>query len=61
MKTWLKMAVMASLLTLVSCAHHGKGGCGSDKQCDMKKDSKECKECCEKGQCDTKKEEAPKA
>lgn len=54
MRTILKASALAILLSLASCAHHGKCG-GEKKQCDMKEGSKEC--CKDKGQCDMKKGE----
>lgn len=57
MKSILKLSALAILLTVTSCAHHGK--CHGDKnksQCSMKGEKKEC--CNDKGQCSMKKDEA---
>jgi hypothetical protein len=57
MKSLLKVLCAALMLTLASCAHHGKD-CHDDK-CKMEKGSKECQECCKSGKCDMSKEAAP--
>ncbi|MEA9356648.1 hypothetical protein SHI21_10550 [Bacteriovorax sp. PP10] len=55
MKSILKLSALAILLTVTSCAHHGK--CHDDKsQCSMKDGKKEC--CSDKGQCAMKKDES---
>lgn len=57
MKSILKLSALAILLTVTSCAHHGKCHGSKDKsQCEMKDGKKEC--CSDKGQCAMKKEEA---
>lgn len=57
MKSILKLSALAILLTVTSCAHHGKcGGCKDKSQCSAKEEKKEC--CSDKGQCPMKKEEA---
>ena len=57
MKSILKLSALAILLTVTSCAHHGKcGGCADKSQCSTKSEKKDC--CGEKGQCPMKKEEA---
>lgn len=59
MKSILKLSALAILLTVTSCAHHGKcHGNKDNSQCSMKKEKKEC--CDEKGQCSMKKDEAAK-
>lgn len=57
MKSILKISGLAILLTISSCAHHGK--CGGDKdksQCSMKDEKKEC--CKDKAQCPMKNNDA---
>ena len=57
MKSILKLSALAILLTVTSCAHHGK--CHGNKersQCAMKDGKKEC--CSDKEQCPMKKDEA---
>lgn len=57
MKSILKLSALAILLTVTSCAHHGKCHGNKDKsQCSMKEGKKEC--CGDKEQCPLKKEEA---
>lgn len=57
MKSILKLSALAILLTVTSCAHHGKcHGSKDQSQCSMKDGKKEC--CSDKGQCSMKKEEA---
>ena len=60
MKAILQLSVLTILLTLTSCAHHGKFGGSKDKsQCSMKEGKKEC--CKDKEQCPMKKDEAAPA
>lgn len=57
MKSILKLSVLAILLTVTSCAHHGKcHGKKDSSQCSMKDGKKAC--CDDKGQCSMKKNEA---
>lgn len=59
MKSILKLSALAILLTVTSCAHHGKcQGKKDSSQCSMKEGKKEC--CDDKGQCSMKKDEAAK-
>jgi len=56
MKSILKLSALAILLTVTSCAHHGKcHGSKDQSQCSMKDGKKEC--CSDKEQCPMKKEE----
>ena len=50
MKSILKLSALAILLTVTSCAHHGKCHGNKDRsQCSMKDGKKEC--CKDKEQC----------
>ena len=60
MRSILKLSTLAILLTVTSCAHHGKCGGSQDRaQCSMKDGKKEC--CKDKEQCPMKKDETGSA
>lgn len=61
MKALLKIGLFSVLISLASCSHMRHHGCKNTDNCKMEKGSKECKECCEKGQCEMKPEEKKEA